>query len=448
MNLRQTPTAMTNRHARSNAGPTRLHGTWLHLVRLSWGVLVALNLGVFVASLPVYVALLQSICSGPVVGCAAGELAPATVRALQAVGISLGAYVAIKLVLDGVMALVCLAVSAVLFWRKSEDWIALLVAFFLVLLGTATVINTVAQSPSVWQVPAQVSIALFYVLLFLLFYVFPDGYFVPPWTRWLLVGWIINVLLYVFWPSAFATSSWLKALSLLWTAPFYLSLVLAVVYRYRHASGPLQRQQTKWVVFGIMLALIGFFGAILWDNLVFFPTSELIADTATAVALLLIPLSFGLAILRYRLWDIDVLINRTLVYGSLTSILTLSYVGLILLLQAFTHALTGQAGDHPVLIVISTLAIVGLFQPLRRRIQRIIDRRFYRSKYDAARTVAAFSSTLRQEVDLEQLREQLLAVVQETMQPAHVSLWLRPPERDGKRKPWRANPLSPYHTDE
>src|SRR5439155_14545662 len=130
---------------------------------------------------------------------------------------------------------------------------------------------------------------------------------------------------------------------------------------------------------------------------------------------LLIPLSFGFAMLRYRLWDIDVLINRTLVYGALTLILTAAYVGLVIGLQALLRGLISQ--DNSVAIVLSTLAIYVLFRPLRQRIQRLIDRRFYRHKYDAAKIVAAFSATLRQEVDLDQLREHLLAMVQETMQP-------------------------------
>ena len=143
----------------------------------------------------------------------------------------------------------------------------------------------------------------------------------------------------------------------------------------------------------------------------------------------LLLLSMSVAILRYRLWDIDVIINRTLVYGSLTILLVGLYVGLILALQAMVRAVTGSISQQPLVLVASTLVIAALFQPLRRRLQTIIDRRFYRRKYDAARVLAAFSDTLRTEVDVDTLREHLLAVVQETMQPAHVSLWVRQSSR-------------------
>ena len=203
-------------------------------------------------------------------------------------------------------------------------------------------------------------------------------------------------------------------------------------------STPVQRQQTKWVILGVAAAF-GFYIGLLVISLIGELIPSFINTIILPVAFLLIPLSLGFSILRYRLYDIDVLINRTLVYSALTVILTGVYVGLIIGLQALLRGIINQGSG--VAIVISTLAIYALFQPLRRRIQRIIDRRFYRSKYDATKIVAAFSTSLRQEVDLDQLREDLLAVIQETMQPAQVSLWLRPPEHDGKQEaPWRASP--------
>lgn len=139
------------------------------------------------------------------------------------------------------------------------------------------------------------------------------------------------------------------------------------------------------------------------------------------------PASLAVAIRRYRLWDIDLIINRALVYGTLTAMLTAVYFGSVAILQAGFRALTGQ--DSQLAVVGSTLAIAVLFQPFRGRIQGFIDRRFYRRKYDAARTLADFSATLRDETDLERLSVHLVAAVEETMQPAHASLWLRPQER-------------------
>ncbi|HKF38278.1 MAG TPA: hypothetical protein VKB35_15385 [Ktedonobacteraceae bacterium] len=178
---------------------------------------------------------------------------------------------------------------------------------------------------------------------------------------------------------------------------------------------------TAVVILGRYVPLL-FFPALSTSSSLYF----LILVYVSPPGFLLIPLTLGIAVLRYRLWDIDILINRTLVYGTLTGLLALLYFGLVVGLQALFKAITGQIGASPLAIVISTLAIAALFQPLRRRLQKMIDRRFYRRKYDAARTLAAFSATLQSEVDLSHLSEHLLAVVEETMQPASVSLWLRP----------------------
>jgi len=222
------------------------------------------------------------------------------------------------------------------------------------------------------------------------------------------------------------------AYKLVWLGVVVL-LVIALFYRYRYASSPLQRQQTKWVIYGASVA--GIIEVGLTMPLYLFPSLgqagsfyQLVIAPAYILVVFIVPLSLGLAILRYRLYDIDLLINRTLVYGMLTVLLALVYVCLVIGLQSLVHLFTGQVSQSPVVIVASTLAIAALFQPLRYRIQRVIDRRFYRRKYDATKTLEAFSATLRNEVDLSQLREHLLAVVEETMQPASVWLWLRKPE--------------------
>jgi len=235
-------------------------------------------------------------------------------------------------------------------------------------------------------------------------------------------------------PGPFNILSWPVPLFLIELVFAYGSPVAVQVYRYRRIYTPAQRQQTKWVIFGLTCFLLLFLLSNIMDGLI--PTASVVgslfylANTSlTQLAFLLIPLSVTIAILRSRLWDIDVLIRRTLVYSTLTVILTLLYVGLVFGLTWLLGEFAGLGEQSPVIIVASTLAIAALFQPLRHRIQAIIDRRFYRRKYDAAKTVEAFSATLRDEVDLSLLREHLIRVVQNTMQPSHVSLWLR--ETDG-----------------
>jgi hypothetical protein len=221
------------------------------------------------------------------------------------------------------------------------------------------------------------------------------------------------------------------------------------IYRYRRVSSPVQRQQIKWAVFGIAITLVL---TILLGASNAFPTlnqsgaAYLVIENLFPLALLPIPLSIGIAILRYRLWDIDTIINKALVYGLLTALLGALYAGLIIGLQSVAGAITSQE-SQPVVIVISTLAIATLVLPVRRRIQSMIDRRFYRRKYDAQKTLAAFSASLRNEVDLAHLREQVLVVVEETMQPTQVSLWLAQPDHDHPNdQAYRLEPQSQVST--
>jgi len=226
---------------------------------------------------------------------------------------------------------------------------------------------------------------------------------------------------------------WIPVLSNVIT---YGAILFSQMYRYRRVSTRVERRQTKWVVFGILIVILGLILLTPIFNFFFpsyasqpnIPSSVFIGLLNYPVILLSLPITIGIAILRSRLYDIDVVINRALVYGTLTLLLGLVYFGLIFGLQFLFQGMFHQT--NAIALVISTLAIYALFQPLRRHIQRIIDKRFYRRKYDAARTLAAFSATLRSEVDLHQLHEHLLAVVEETMQPAHVSLWLRPGGRE------------------
>ena len=210
-----------------------------------------------------------------------------------------------------------------------------------------------------------------------------------------------------------------------------LASAVSLIWRYRHSGGEV-RQQIKWIAFaasfvGVMYlsaVVIGFFTP---DASLGSGDVSLLGDILLDAVLLSyagVPIAVGFAVLKYRLYDIDVVINRTLVYGSLTATLVALYFGGIVVLQRVFVTLTGQ--QSTLAVVASTLFIAALFNPLRRRIQSFIDRRFYRKKYDAARTLEAFSVKLREETDLEALNDDLVGVVRETMQPAHVSLWLRP----------------------
>jgi hypothetical protein len=420
----------------AGAPATTLRGRRLTAARLAWLALALISTALFVAALPQHYARMLAVA--PPGAPALGQLQPADVRALADLGLSLHFYALYDLVWSIVLAGVCAAIALFIFIRKSDDWMALLVSLALLVIGqiAAPAIIALIELNPLWRYPVAFVQSIGLMSLLALFYLFPDGRFVPRRMGWLALVWATYSLarlfspdpIYQFYVSRALTSSDLLALA--WYLGWLLVGLGAQLYRYRRVSSPLQRQQTKWVVFGLVamcLGLIAVGGPLIAPGLrrpgpqrMLY---ELAVRPAATCALLLLPLSVGVALLRSRLFEVDILINRTLVYGLLTTLLGLIYVGSVVLLQALFRAFAGQPSS--IAVVASTLAIVALFAPLRQRLQTAIDRRFYRRKYDAAQTLAAFSATLRDEVDLRTLSDRLLAVVVETMQPAHVSLWLR-----------------------
>ena len=207
---------------------------------------------------------------------------------------------------------------------------------------------------------------------------------------------------------------------------------LALLARWRH-SRPVERLQLKWVVYSVTLvASLALVVEVVLANVV--PALYVPGTFALSLAVVFIPVGMGIAMLRYRLYDIDLVVNRTLVYAVLTATLAAVYFAGIVLLQLIFAGFSGHEEPPQLAVVASTLLIAALFTPLRHRIQSLIDRRFYRRKYDARKTLEAFSSRLRDETDLEQLSSALLAVVGDTMQPEHASLWLRAQREEALRE--------------
>jgi hypothetical protein len=308
-------------------------------------------------------------------------------------------------------------------------------------------------------VPAVVLLGIYMILLF------PDGKL--PSRRWRPLAWFSGAVIAVESVAVFLTpgpldglggarnpfglegAAWLTVLGyvVLPLLPLcMLASAASLVMRFRRSGGEV-RQQVKWIALAasFMGALyLTIMGASVIDWLISAPAAQSDPGTQTWWGALLedlmvlsftaVPVAIGVAILRFRLYDIDLLINHTLVYGTLTATLALVYFGGVTATQALFRTLTGQERLPQVVLVASTLVIAALFTPLRRRIRSIIDRRFYRSKYDATKTLAAFNSRLREETDLDSSCDEVLGVVRKTMQPEHASLWLRPHSAEAKEE--------------
>jgi hypothetical protein len=395
---------------------------WLLPARVAWVALAIVSLGSFAISVPSRYAELANPSEN-------------TSDALGELGLSAGAYALYNVALDTIFVSVFATVAIVIFWRRSGDPIALLVATMLVVWGPLNglfVLTPGATEGMQGLLQADLRSVFTYVgyiTWMLFFYLFPSGRFVPRWTLWLAL--IYGVCFFGLWNfTPFGPESWPPPLFGVAVLAVWGSFLVAQIYRYARVSSPIERQQTKWVVFGVAVAIVGALATISTIGAaVDLPPREVGPRMLSLLLMdasgMMIPLSIGIAMLRSRLFDIDVVINRTLVYGSLTVMLIAVYAGGVASTQAIFRALTGQDQQSQVAIVASTLAIAALFNPLRRRVQSFIDRRFYRRKYDARKTLEAFTGRLRDETDLNTLGDDLVAVVRETIQPAHASLWLR-----------------------
>jgi hypothetical protein len=392
----------------------------------------ALAVGLFLASIPAHY--------DAIVGFSDSEMKPAAVRAsLEASGISVQFYALCLLSISLVSTVVWVAVAGVIFSRRADNWIALFASLSLMTFGTLSLPPSLPaladQFSSVW-LPIHLLALIGTVALYIFYLLFPNGRFVPRWARWAAVLFATHEVFYWLFPrSIFNIARSFPFLDFAVLTTFACIAIGSQMYRYRYVSSPAERQQTKWVVFGLVSAGLG---AIAFELSIpgsplgqFGPLLALALEAGLFGSLLLIPLSIGVAIVHDRLWDIDIVIRRTLVYGILTASLALVYFGGVAVAQAVFHAFTGQERQPQLAVVVSTLVIAALFNPLRGRIKSFIDKRFYRSKYDARKTLEAFSATLNQETDLDALSDDLLTVVRGTMQPTHVSLWLRP-ETDAK----------------
>ena len=394
------------------AGPVS-RPTRLRLARATWLAWVVLVVSLFVAGLPANFDQLHRPCIPPV--CVEGQPTQEGFRLLQDGG-AVEAYALYFITLLCVFAAVHLVIGTFIFVRKPDDQLALFVAFTLVTFGVVTYagsLDLLAHAHPVWWLPVQFITFAGSVSLVVFLFVFPSGRFVPRWSRWLTLAWIAREALRYFFPtSPISPAAWPSGLSDLSFVGTVGTGLLAQVYRYRRTSDTVHRQQTKWVVFGVAAGLGGLLS--LGFLLTAVPSLEQdlliwwVVRSAFPSFLLLIPLSIGVAMLRSRLWDIDLIINRTLVYAPLTASLAGLYAGSITFFQRAFIAATGQTSDTA--LVLTVVVLAAAFTPIKNVLQVSVDKRF-REPVDALASLKLFQGQVRAVgalIDIEQVLARLL----------------------------------------
>ncbi|MHB1133466.1 MAG: hypothetical protein ACYC4L_13930 [Chloroflexota bacterium] len=420
-------TSQTRQESAVKRDENLLRGRGRLLAHAAWAVIAGLNMSLLALGTPIaYSYFLES-----------GEsvLGPY----LRQVGVSVEFYAVFRMAVDSAVGVSFSLIGLVAFWRRPNDRMVVLVSLASLSFSTLflpTFVRVMEAQPAL-TVPVALVRALGLTLsLVVFYYLLPDGRFVPRWTRWLAGLWMALAVLWLVFPESpenlVYSRNWMQRpwLAVPLYAAFYGSGIYAQVYRYRHVSGLMQRQQTKWVVFGSTAAFLGFviyFGPLVVAPQIYQPSVARVWHLLVALPIfdalvIMAPVTLALSVLRYGLWRVDLVINRALVYGTLSALLGLLYLGSIWLLQPLFDSLVGQGLD--LAVAVSTLALAATFNPLRRRLQLLFDRALFRDQQQRLREAAAFAASARDQVDVQQISDRLLAAVEQTVRPVHTSLML------------------------
>ena len=431
MNHLAMPTETTAPVASPHTAQTRLHGVWLLVARSVWVVLAGLSVGWFITSVLVYYLGLHGFQAGVYEHLIHTTAAVSGYSAIIFDYVPFtGTFATLNIALLIILAPLWIAVGLVIFWRRSDDWMALFVALVLVLAGTnfspTSYVLPVALGPTSLLGNLGTGVqALGWSSLVLFFALFPNGRFVPGWTRWVTLAVLACLLSWAIpsnWP--YSVVRWPPLLFVCVILGLFLPLVFAQLYRYRSVSTALERQQTKWIVFGMTLGTLADMTNLLPAFLVPAlrqpgPAHVLysVFGEATLSLFLLVPLAIGFAVLRYRLWDIDIIINRTLVYGLLTACV----IGLYVLVVVGLGTLLSVQGNLLISLLATGLVAV-LFQPLRERLQRAVNRLMFGERDDPYRILLRLGSRLEETLTTDSVLPTIVETVAQALKLPYTAI--------------------------
>jgi len=396
---------------------TCLHGSWLKAARGGWVLLTLLLLVIAIASQPASLTALHQPCMAETADCnGQGLLTASQIQALHEFGLDLSTYAWSRIVTTGFSALLSFVMGGLLFWRRSDDWMVLLVALLFASLGAAIATNALQFGSSWWTTLENAVFLIQSLAILFTLALFPNGRFVPRWTLWIVLAYPASVICYLVLLFQLHLPGWTLFNNPV-NAAFWFGcwaiLTLAQLYRYFRVSTPVERQQTKWVAFTFFLVLVvGIVGyvrtpallALLHNGFLYLLTANL-----SSFVFLLLPLSIALAILRYRLWDIDIIINRTLVYGGLTTII----IGMYIFVVGYLGALF-RTNTNLLISLVATGLVAVLFQPLRLRLQQGVNHLMYGERDHPYQVI----SRLGQRLETTLIPEAVLPLIVETVAQA------------------------------